>query len=91
MSNLLKLTMILTKAKVADIATRRLLSFGDKMIKTNSKRRFTPLRPIAGVFWLLHPRVFWLLHPRKALYFFILQKSLTVAWSITKSIINKKV
>lgn len=37
MSNLLKLTMILTKAKVADIATRRLLSFGDKMIKTNSK------------------------------------------------------
>ena len=78
MSNLLKLTIILTKAKVADIATRRLLSFGD-----NSKRRFTPLRPIAGVFWLLHPR--------KALYFFILQKSLTVAWSITKSIINKKV
>ena len=76
MSNLLKLTIILTKAKVADIATRRLLSFGDKMIKT-------PLRPIAGVFWLLHPR--------KALYFFILQKSLTVAWSITKSIINKKV
>ena len=49
MSNLLKLTIILTKAKVADIATRRLLSFGDKMIKTNSKRRFTPLRPIAGV------------------------------------------
>ena len=43
MSNLLKLTMILTKAKVADIATRRLLSFGDKMIKTNSKRRFTPV------------------------------------------------
>ena len=83
MSNLLKLTIILTKAKVADIATRRLLSFGDKMIKTNSKRRFTPLRPIAGVFWLLHPR--------KTLYFFILQKSLTVAWSITKSIINKKV
>ena len=83
MSNLLKLTIILTKAKVADIATRRLLSFGDKMIKTNSKRRFTPLRPIAGVFWLLHPR--------KAHYFFILQKSLTVAWSITKSIINKKV
>ena len=80
MSNLLKLTIILTKAKVADIATRRLLSFGDKI---NSKRRFTPLRPIAGVFWLLHPR--------KALYFFILQKSLTVAWSITKSIINKKV
>ena len=31
MSNLLKLTIILTKAKVADIATRRLLSFGDKM------------------------------------------------------------
>lgn len=53
MSNLLKLTIILTKAKVADIATRRLLSFGDKMIKTNSKRRFTPLRPIAGVFLAL--------------------------------------
>ena len=83
MSNLLKLTIILTKAKVADIATRRLLSFGDKMIKTNSKRRFTPLRPIAGVFRKKKTR--------KAIYFFILQKSLTVAWSITKSIINKKV
>ena len=35
MSNLLKLTIILTKAKVADIATRILLSFGDKMNKTN--------------------------------------------------------
>lgn len=82
MSNLLKLTIILTKAKVADIATRRLLSFGDKMIKQIQKAVHL-LRPIAGVFWLLHPR--------KALYFFILQKSLTVAWSITKSIINKKV
>lgn len=83
MFKLLKLTMILAKAKAVDIATRRLLSFGDKMIKTSSKNRFIPLRPVAGIFWLLHPR--------KALYFFMLQKSLMVAWSITKSIINKKV
>lgn len=62
MSNLLKLTIILTKAKVADIATRRLLSFGDKMIKTKFKkavhsapadyRRFLALTSSKGTLFL---------------------------------------
>ena len=58
MSNLLKLTMILTKAKVADIATRRLLSFGDKMIKTNSKRRrFLALTSSKGTLFLYTAKI----------------------------------
>lgn len=61
MSNLLKLTIILTKAKVADIATRRLLSFGDKMIKQIQKavysapadcRRFLALTSSKGTLFL---------------------------------------
>lgn len=66
MSNLLKLTMILTKAKVADIATRRLLSFGDKMIKQIQKavhsapadcRRFLALTSSKGTLFLYTAKI----------------------------------
>lgn len=67
MSNLLKLTIILTKAKVADIATKRLLSFGDKMIKINSKkavhsapadcRRFLALTSSKGTLFLYTAKI----------------------------------
>lgn len=83
MSKFLKLAISFIKAQAVDMAIEKALSIGDKTVKSSTTNRFTPLRPIAGIFWLLHPQ--------KALYFFILQKSLLIAWSIIKAIINKKI
>lgn len=69
--------------KIKQLATKGFLSLGDKAIREKAPNQFEALRPIAIIFWLLHPK--------KALYFFVLQKSIETAWSITKSIINKKI
>ncbi len=78
--NLIKMAILL---RLRMKATKTALSLGDTLINKKAGTVFTSLRPIAGLFWLLHPR--------KAVYFFVLQKSIALAWSIVKAIVTKKI
>jgi len=59
----------------------------DNHRRTDSEKKagdwFTPFAPIALALWIFHPK--------KALYFFMLQKSAGFAWRIAKAILYKKV
>lgn len=39
-----------------------------------------------SIFWALSPieKAFWLLHPKRALYAFVFQKSLRMAWKMAR-------
>lgn len=50
--------------------------------KVNPTDGWQPLAPIRK--W------FWVLHPQRALYFFLLQQSLGVTWSIAKKHFSSK-
>ncbi len=50
--------------------------------QVESPMGWQPLAPIR--------KLFWLLHPQRALYFFLLQQSLGVTWSIAKKYFSSK-
>ena len=69
--------------KAKEKAKDKAITIGERTVKKKAGDWFTPFAPIALALWIFHPK--------KALYFFMLQKSAGFAWRIAKAILYKKV